>query len=135
MTHLKTRQPRVVIADDHPQVLSAIGRLLEPSCEVVARVANGADAFTAANTLRPDVLVIDLMMPDMNGLELYKRVKREIVHTAVVIISGFDDSEIRRIVLAEGVAAYVPKHRVADVLSETILRIVAQTQRHSGGIE
>jgi|SRR6185436_16431570 len=128
MTTVRPSRPRVVLADDHPQVLGAFGRLLGFSCEVVGRVPNGRDAIEAVMTLRPDVLVVDLTMPDLNGLEVCRRVKHAAPETAVVIVTAFDDAETQKVVLAAGASAFIPKHAAADTLERTVLQIFAEKQ-------
>jgi DNA-binding NarL/FixJ family response regulator len=128
MTTVRPSRPRVVLADDHPNVLNAFGRLLSFSCEVVASVSNGHDAIEAVMTLRPDVLVVDLMMPDLNGLEVCRRVKQAAPETAVVIVTAFDDAEMQNVSLAAGASAFIPKHAVVDVLEHTVQQIFAERQ-------
>ena len=91
MTSHEERRPRIIVADDHPHVLAAIGRLLQPSCDVVASVATGKEAIDAAGGLKPDVLIVDLMMPDLDGLEVCRKVKQESPATDVVIIAPSRD--------------------------------------------
>src|SRR4026209_1945119 len=90
---------RIALADDHPSVLEAFIRMLQPSCEIVASVSNGRSAIEAVITLQPDVLVVDLMMPDVDGLEVCRIVKETTPETDVVIVTAFDDSHVQRIAL------------------------------------
>ena len=126
MTTVRASRPRVVLADDHPHVLGAFGRLLGDSCEVVASVSLGRDAIEAAATLRPDVLVADLTMPDLDGLEVCRRVKHAAPETAVVIVTAFGDPEIQRAALAAGASDFIPKHEAADTLERAVLQIFAE---------
>jgi DNA-binding NarL/FixJ family response regulator len=124
--------PRVVVADDHSSVLAAFVRMLK-RCEVLASVSNGQDAIGAVVRLHPDVLVVDLMMPEIDGLEVCRRVKRVAPDVDVVIVTACDDADVQGIALENGAAAYVPKHSAATMLEDTILRIVA-SRRHSQSI-
>ena len=124
-----THRLRAVIADDHPQVGAAIERLLLSCCEVMAIVSNGGDAVDAIVRLNPDVAIIDLMMPDMNGLEVCRRVKRLVPHTDVVITTAFDDTHVHARAIEVGASAFVPKHRAADELESTIRRILAERKK------
>jgi DNA-binding NarL/FixJ family response regulator len=108
-------------------VLTAFGRMLQPSCDVVATVPNGCDAVEAVGRLRPDVLVVDLMMPDLDGLEVCRRVKRTAPDTEVVIVTAFDDTHVQSIALESGASAYVPKHSAAGTLERTIHSLFAAT--------
>src|SRR4051794_13286551 len=100
------RRPRVVIADDHPLVLDALARLLQRGCDVVASVADGVEAVAIIVRLNPDVLVVDLMMPDLDGVEVCRRVKHAAPQTQVIIVTAFDDPDVERIAVANGAAAY-----------------------------
>ncbi len=122
-------RPRVVIADDHPSVLAAFGRMLQLSCEVVATVPNGCEAVEAVSTLRPDVLVVDLMMPDLDGLEVCRRVKRIAPETGVIIVTAFDDTHVQAFAVGNGASAYVPKHSAAGTLERTIHTIFTEAHK------
>lgn len=121
-------RPQVVLADDHPQVLAAFGRLLHFSCEVVGSVSNGHDAIEAVVTLRPDVLIVDLMMPDLDGVEVCRRVKHAAPETAVVILTALDDVAMQKVALAAGASAFIPKHAAADTLERAIQQLFAEKQ-------
>jgi DNA-binding NarL/FixJ family response regulator len=125
MTPDPDRRPRVVLADDHPSVLVAFGRLLRSSCEVVASVSNGQAAVEAVSTLQPDVLVVDLMMPGLDGLEVCRRVKEASPATRVVIVTAFDDTDVQTIALKDGASAFLPKHSVPAMLESAIHQICA----------
>ena len=128
MTTVRPARPRVVVAEDHPHVLAAFIRLLGASCEVVGSAANGRDAIEAVLTLRPDVLVADLMMPDVDGLEVCRRLKHATPEIAVIIVTALDDAEVQKAALAAGASAFIPKHAAADTLERTVLQIFAEKQ-------
>lgn len=128
MVTARPSRPRVVLVDDHPHVLSAFGRLLGFSCDVVGSVSNGRDAIEAVMTLRPDVLIADLMMPHLNGLEVCRRVKQAAPETAVIIVTAFADAEMQKVALEAGASAFIPKHAAADALEHTVLQIFAEKQ-------
>jgi DNA-binding NarL/FixJ family response regulator len=123
---LPERRPRVALADDHPAVLAALQRLLQASCDVVACVPNGAQAIEAAATLRPDVLVVDLMMPDVDGLQVCRTVGQVSPETAVIIVSAFDDAQMRKIALQNGAIDFLAKSLLSDRLELIIARIFAE---------
>lgn len=125
------RSPRVVLADDHPSVLGAFARMLRAYCDVVAAVSNSAEAIDAVITYRPDVLVVDLMMSDLDGLEVCRRVKAAVPETDVVIVTAFNDTAVRTVAMQDGAAAFVPKHEAAETLVKTIQRIFADKRQHS----
>ena len=67
-------RPRVLLADDYPEMVTAIGRWLALDCEVVGSVADGGAVLEAARRLQPDVIVLDLNMPNVNGLEACRQI-------------------------------------------------------------
>jgi DNA-binding NarL/FixJ family response regulator len=95
---------------------------------VVGCVSNGRDAIEAVMTLRPDVLVADLMMPDLDGLELCRRVKHAAPETAVLIVTAFGDAEMQKVALEAGASAFIPKHAAADALERTVRQLFAEKQ-------
>lgn len=129
MQSIPERKPRVVLADDYADVLDALGRMLQPCCEVVASVSCGVDAVEAVIRLRPDVLVADLMMPDIDGLEVCRRVKRLVAETAVIIITASDDDGIRTAALRDGASVFMPKHLVSENLPRAIEQVFAEVQK------
>lgn len=121
-------RPRVVLADDHPSVLVAFGRLLQSFCDVVGSAPSGRQAMEDVARLKPDVLVVDLMMPDLNGLEVCRRVKQTTPETDVVIVTAFDDTHVETVALQAGASAYIPKHSAANGLGPAIQRVFSKRQ-------
>jgi two-component system response regulator NreC len=118
---------RIVLTDDHPVVRAGIRMLLEsqPGWEVVAE---SADAETAARQLRghkPDVLVLDLVMPGRPTLDVLPQIRRDTPGTSVVILTMEADPAMARELLAAGAAAYVLKEAADDELVEAIRRAAA----------
>ena len=95
---------------------------------MVGNASSGGGAIEAVMTLRPDVLVVDLMMPDLDGLEVCRRVKHAAPETAVVIVTAFGDAEMQKVALAAGASAFIPKHEAADALEGTVQQIFAEKQ-------
>ena len=99
---------RLALADDHPLILDGLARLLgrEPDLEVVARCPDGEAALRAVAERRPDVLVLDLRMPRLGGLEVLRRLARQKSATRVVVLAGeVGEAELLeavRLGLAEG---------------------------------
>ena len=69
-------RPRVLLADDYPGMIVALERLLRPSCDVVGHVADGADLVKAVALKDPDVVLVDVCLPTLNGLEACQHIKR-----------------------------------------------------------
>lgn len=102
---------RVMLADDHPVVRQGIHVLLqeEPDLEVVGAVDNGVEAVKLAQRLRPDVLVVDMVMEDISGIEVAKRVAEGSPGVAVVILSMFGTDTYVRSAMQAGARGYILK--------------------------
>jgi DNA-binding NarL/FixJ family response regulator len=117
------------LADDHPELLAALRRLLESSCAVVGSVSTGRQAVAAAIGLRPDVIVLDLDMPDLNGLEVCRQIREAAPETDVVLLTAADEPGLQPTAVEVGASALVPKHMAAGVLTATIQRIFGEKRR------
>jgi DNA-binding NarL/FixJ family response regulator len=113
---IERSRPRVLLADDYAGLLTALQRLLAPSCDVVGHAANGGELLEEAVRLRPDVIVADLRMPDLNGLEACAALRQSVPHAKVIILTAADDQAIKKRALECGASAFVLKSRVADDL-------------------
>src|SRR5690606_18674411 len=120
---------RVGIAEDQSMVLGALAALLsiEPDIDVIARATDGAEALEAVERLRPDVLLTDIEMPRLTGLELAAEVRRRGLPTRVVILTTFARSGYLRRALDAGAAGYLLKDNPAETLADAIRRV------HAGG--
>lgn len=110
---------RVLIAEDQAMVLGALGALLgmEPDIEVVGQVADGAQALRAICTLRPDVVLTDIEMPQMTGLELAAELKKRRLSCRVIILTTFARPGYLRRALDAGVLGYLLKDSPSKVLA------------------
>jgi DNA-binding NarL/FixJ family response regulator len=118
---LQDRRPRVLLADDHAEILTAVRRMLLPFCDVVGLVRDGETLLEEAASLQPDVVVVDLNMPGLSGLEACRLIRRAAPQTRVVMLTASDDAAIRRKAQELGASAFVPKYQVADHLVPAIL--------------
>jgi DNA-binding NarL/FixJ family response regulator len=98
----KAFRPSVVLADDHPQTALEIERLLREDFEVVGVVGNGAALVSIVEILRPDAVVTDIAMPEMDGLEAARRLAVSCPGLPVVFVSCHDDAGIARRALSIG---------------------------------
>jgi DNA-binding NarL/FixJ family response regulator len=96
--------------------------------EIVGEAANGAEAVELTRALRPDVVVLDLAMPVMDGLEALPLLRDVSPETAVVVLSGFARGQLDHVALARGAAAYVEKGEAFSRIAETLLEVVARAE-------
>ena len=113
-------RPRVLLADDYAPLLVSWRRILEPSCDVVDAVSDGREVLAAAKTHAPDVVVLDIAMPDVNGLTACRELKSTFPQIAVVLVSAFDDAAFEQAADAAGASAFVVKSVAADELERAI---------------
>ena len=118
---------RVVIAEDQAMVLGALAALLETEgdIEVVGRAQDGRDALTICRDTRPDVLLTDIEMPHMTGLELAAAVRRETLPTRVIILTTFARGGYLRRALETGASGYLLKDSPAEHLANAVRRVKA----------
>jgi DNA-binding NarL/FixJ family response regulator len=123
-----TVRPRVVVADDHRAMLDSLVRLLSGEFEVVAAVADGLAAVAEAERLEPDLLVLDISMPGLNGIAAATRLKESGSTAKVVFVTNLHDREFVQESLALGEVGFVVKDRlVADLLPATRTVLAGQS--------
>ena len=111
---------RVLLADDHEAMLERVAGLLKTECDVVGTATDGQQALEAARDLKPDVLVIDISMPVMNGIETAHHLKEAGVEVRIVFLTMHDDPDFAREALEAGALGYVIKPRIASDLVAAI---------------
>lgn len=121
-----SRTIRILIADDHEIVRRGLRTLLEaqPGCLVVGEASNGAEAVQRAAELKPDVAMLDVDMPDLNGIEATRRIRETVPQTEVLILSVHDSEQMVRQVMACGARGYLVKSDAgSDLLTaiETVM--------------
>jgi len=104
---------RVVLADDHPALAAACQRLLAPVCDVVAVVASGPEALAAVHEHDPEILVLDVTMPGLGGIQVAERLERETWAGRIVVLTLHRDPALAKRAFAHGVLGYVTKARMA----------------------
>jgi len=115
------KRPRVLIAEDHPGVAKSVCRLLALDCEVVGSVADGSAVLEAAQRLQPDVIVVDVNLPHVHGLEACRQIMQVKPEAKVIVFSAMNDPDIKQRSMEVGAAAFVCKG-TGDLLS-TIKRV------------
>lgn len=106
---------RLLLADDDSHLLQLLARLLSEEDRIVGTVADGGALITAAAELRPDIVISDIDMPEVNGLEAARQLREMLPHTKIILMSGHDDSEHVAGALASGACAFVSKGKAGDL--------------------
>jgi len=114
----------VLIADDSRSVLKALVRLLEDKFEVVGAVLNGHLLVEAAKRLRPDVIVTDVSMPGLNGLEALERLKGEASEVKVIMLTMHADPALAAAAIRSGASGFIVKLSAADELEFAITEVL-----------
>ena len=109
-------QPRVLLADDHPAVLNKVASLLESTCEIVGKVGDGKTLLEVSASLHPDILIIDISMPILSGIEAAQQLKRSGTAAKIIFLTVHEDPDFVQAALAAGGCGYVLKSRLATDL-------------------
>jgi DNA-binding NarL/FixJ family response regulator len=112
----------VLIADDHQNILKSIAAFLSnlPNITVVATAENGEKAVALARSKKPDVMVLDINMPKLNGLEVLKKLRTDKIKVSIVILSIYDEPSIVQEAFNLGAKGYVLKNRATTDLINAI---------------
>jgi DNA-binding NarL/FixJ family response regulator len=115
----------VLIADDHAFVLEGLVNLLKDRFEVVAAVGDGNQLVDNATRLRPDVIVTDISMPGLNGIEAFERLKAAGSEAKVIVLTLHADAELAASLVRSGVRGYVVKLLAVSELITAIEQVLA----------
>jgi DNA-binding NarL/FixJ family response regulator len=119
------RKARILLADDHAIVLDGLTRLLEPEFEVVGKAGDGRTMLEMAAKLKPDVVIADVSMPLLSGIEAVRQLKRKDSRVKVIVLSMHSDVELATEALRAGAFGYVIKHSAAESLSRAIREVMS----------
>ena len=116
---------KVILADDHQNVLKSISNLLNnsPIIDVLDTAENGEKALKLTQSAGPDVLVLDIDMPELNGLQVLARLRSSKAEVKTLILSNYDDPSIVRAAFAGGARGYVLKNRAVTDLVKAIKKV------------
>ena len=115
-----TRRARILLADDHTLVSEALVRLLEPRFEVVGKVADGQALLKTARETKPDVVVVDISMPILNGLDAARYLREELPACRLIFLTMTHDADLAREAMRIGASAYLLKTSAGWELLEAI---------------
>lgn len=119
----RNKAVRVLVVDDQPIFAQALTALLEadPRIEVVGEADSGAYALELADELEPDVVLLDVLMPGWDGLEITRRLRSDHPGLRVVVVSGVSGSEVTRDAFAAGADAFLLKGNLQEEVAEAIV--------------
>jgi DNA-binding NarL/FixJ family response regulator len=118
-------QIRVIVVDDHPMIREGLIYMLS-TCEdivIVDDCGNAAEAYRLARQINPDIILMDIKMDGVNGIEAARQILKDLPEIKIIFITIFEDAEFVRQALEAGAAGYVLKHISRDKLIDTINRV------------
>lgn len=118
---------RIFIADDHRVMREGLTSLLnaQPDMEVIGEAGNGREAYQKARELHPDVVIMDLSMPELNGVQAAEQLKQACPHIKVLALTAHEDADYLRQLLKAGASGYVLKHVASEGLTQAIRAVAA----------
>ncbi|HEU4647677.1 MAG TPA: response regulator transcription factor [Gemmatimonadales bacterium] len=118
-------RPRVILADDHAMFREGLAFLLPPEMELVAAVSNGKELLAAAQRLQPDLIVADVTMPELGGLDALRTLRNEGIEARVIILTVHAEPTLATEAVRAGAMGYVVKHAAGDELQQALRSAVA----------
>lgn len=118
--------PRVVIVDDHTLLTEALRRLLEPDCEVVGMYDDPRAFLRDVTRLRPDVAVLDISMPSLNGLDAARELHRVLPSARIIFLTMNEDADVAAEAFRAGASAYLLKRSAAAELKAAVTDVMNQ---------
>jgi DNA-binding NarL/FixJ family response regulator len=122
-------RPRVLIADDHPGFAKALSRLLSIDCDVVGLVDDGREVVPTAARLQPVIVVVDLNLPNVSGLDVCRDLTRQRIAARTIIVTGMSDDVVRAEAVTAGASAFFAKGAPSDALIAAIRDVWHALQR------
>ena len=121
----------VLIMDDNDSLRAGIREILERAGYAVAEAADGREGLAKAESLRPDVLLLDVLMPELDGCEVCQRLKTNppTAHIAVIFVTAVNDDAVHQLAIEAGAAAYITKPFHLETLPAVIEAALAKTDR------
>lgn len=118
----ETKTIRVLIVDDHDMLRSGVSVVLSefPDLEVVGAASSGAEAVEQCKLLQPDVVLLDILLPDFDGLTAARMIRRTMPHVRFVILSSFEDDQLLEAAHEIGIAGYLLKNVSIDELADAL---------------
>ncbi len=124
MADYQQQRPRLVIADDHEQIAEVCFNYLEPEFEVVSIVSDGKELVEATNELRPDIVILDIAMPYLNGFLAAELINQRLPGVKLVFVTICENAQMADEAFRRGASGYVVKHRIASELAVAVRRVL-----------
>jgi len=122
---MSERRPRLLLADDHPMMLAGLRKLLEPELEVVGTATDGRALLAAAERLRPDLVITDVSMPGIDGIEATRRLQTAVPGVRVLVLSIHAEPSCVRAAFAAGACGYLTKTSAPEEIEGAVREVLA----------
>lgn len=122
--HKTSIRPRVLVADDHQMLVDALKGVLEPRCEVVGTVGDGRELLKAAAKLQPDIIVLDIAMPQLNGLDAARHLKPTMPKVKFIFMTMNEDPDLVGEAFRAGASAFLLKRQAAFELTDAVEKVL-----------
>src|SRR5271163_957503 len=118
------KRPRLLVADDHRMLTDALKNIVEPRCEVVGLLYDGRSLLEAAERLRPEIIVLDIYMPLLSGLEAGQTIKQRLPAAKLIFMTMYDDPYLVGEAFRAGGSAFLLKEAAASELTTAIEHVL-----------
>jgi DNA-binding NarL/FixJ family response regulator len=122
--HKTSSRPRVLLADDHQMLVDALKGILEPRCEVVGTVGDGRELLKAAAKLQPEIIVLDIAMPQLNGLDAARHLKPTMPKVKFIFMTMNEDPDLVGEAFRAGASAFLLKRQAAFELTDAVEKVL-----------
>ena len=117
-------RPRIILADDHTMVLEGFRKLLEPEVDVVGTASDGESLLKAASRMKPDVIILDIGMPLLSGMNAGRELKKSMPRTKLVVLTMNEDPDVAREALRQWASAYLLKKSAGSELIKAVREVL-----------
>ncbi len=121
---MTSNRKKIALADDHEEMREILKEILEPEFEIVAAVQNGPELLKAVKNLQPDVIIVDINMPEMSGFEVTKRILNEDIEARIILLSAHKERIIVEKCFLAGAKGFVLKLTADDDLVNAVNEVI-----------